>query len=161
MLSSLCSYICRSGRRQSPLLLRAATAGVLAFSLGGCAAVGFPLGESDFAGVSPEITGAIPASVSAVDQVDPSDWEAVRRAIADVLPSVGKSQVEWSNPSTGSTGTIATFDPPSEHSGTLCRPFATTVSDLRGVSRYRGEACQRPDGGWQLYGMIPDDAQFS
>ncbi len=159
MYSSLRSYIGRSASRQ--LFLRAVAVGTLASLLGGCASVGLPLGESNLARVSGETTGSIPAKASVVDQVDPSDWETVRRAVATISPSVGQSQVEWANPDTGSTGTIAISDPASERSGTLCRPFATTVSDVRGVSRYRGEACQRSDGRWQLYGMIPDDAQFS
>jgi surface antigen len=159
MYSSLRSYIGRSGSRQ--LFVRAAAVGSVALLLGGCASVGLPLGETDLARVSGETTGSIPAKASVVDQVDPSDWEAVRRAVAAISPSVAQSQVEWANPDTGSTGTIATSDPASERAGTLCRPFATTVSDVRGVSRYRGEACQRSDGRWQLYGMIPDDAHFS
>jgi hypothetical protein len=42
-----------------------------------------------------------------------------------------------------------------------CRPLATTINDERGVRRYRGEACQRDNGRWQLYGMVADDAQLS
>jgi surface antigen len=113
------------------------------------------------ASVSAETTGSITVEAAAVDQVDPSDWEAVRRALAGVSQDAEVSRIEWSNPDTGSTGTIATLDLPVERSGTLCRPFATTVSDVRGVSRYRGEACRRADGRWQLFGVIADDAQFS
>ena len=46
-------------------------------------------------------------------------------------------------------------------SGQLCRSFATTVNDARGIRRYRGDACRRTDGRWQLDGMAPDDAKLS
>jgi surface antigen len=138
-----------------------AAAFLLTLALGGCASTGLPLGERDFHGVSAETTASVPVKVSVVDQVDPSDWETVRRAVAGVSEANETTRIEWSNPDTGSTGIVATLDMPVEHGGTLCRPFATTVSDVHGVRRYRGEACQRTDGRWQLFGVVADDAQFS
>jgi surface antigen len=88
-------------------------------------------------------------------------WEAVRRTVASIPADAGASQVEWSNPDTGSTGTIATLNAPIDRAGVLCRAFATTVNDARGVRLYRGQTCLRADGRWQLHGMIADDAQLS
>lgn len=159
MPGSVASYIGRSLSRQPWLALRVAALAMLAASLGGCAGLGLPFGEVQDARISGETTGTITRKV--VDQVDPSDWEAVRRTVASVPVDEAMSGVEWTNPDTGSTGTIATIDSPVERKGTLCRPFATTVSDARGVRLYRGEACQRVDGRWQLHGMIADDAHLS
>ncbi len=125
--------------------------------------MGVPFGP-DLADVSPEITGSIPTKpvkVDVVDQVDPSDWETIRRAVAKIPADMGATDVEWSNPDTRSTGTIAALAAPSAGAGTLCRPFATTVNDIRGVRRYRGEACQRTDGRWQLMDVAADDALLS
>ena len=70
------------------------------------------------------------------------------------------ASLDWLNPDTGSTGTITATATASEGKF-LCRSFATTVNDLRGIRRYRGEACA-PDGGrWQLRGVTPDDAAIS
>ena len=48
--------------------------------------------------------------------------------------------------------------PPSRAPDSVCRAFATTVNDLRGIRRYRGEACQTGDAGWRLTGIVPEDS---
>ncbi len=157
-----CSYTGSSKASQWSPLVRLVAVAAIAASLGGCVALLPPLDDTaSVAGVSNETTGSISTAASLVDQVDPSDWEAVRRAVAAVSPQTATTRVEWSNPDTGSTGTVATLARPVEQDGTLCRSFATTVNDMRGVRRYRGEACRRSDGSWRLYGMIADDAKFS
>lgn len=161
MVAFASSYIGQSRLRQLSPFIRGLVLAVLVLSLGGCAAMGLPFGGSDMAPVSGETTGAIPAKAEVVDQVDPSDWEAVRRTVAGAPEGAAAGSLEWSNPDTGSSGTIAAVEAPIDRSGTLCRPFATTVSDVRGVRRYRGEACLRTDGRWQLHGMVAEDAQFS
>ena len=42
-----------------------------------------------------------------------------------------------------------------------CRTFATTVNDIRGIRRYRGDACTTAGGRWQLRTVTPDDAAIS
>ena len=64
--------------------------------------------------------------------------------------------LEWRNPDTGSNGTIALL-PAIGKSGALCRSFAATVGDVRGIHRYGGEACLRTDGRWQLHSITADD----
>ena len=61
------------------------------------------------------------------------------------------------NPKTASTGTVTamTAEP---RSGRVCRAFATTVNDLRGIRRYRGEACRKGNAGWRLTGIAPEDS---
>jgi surface antigen len=155
-------YIGERKPRQSPPFYRGVAAAVVALSLGGCAGLGLPGGGELITGSIPANRSVTPTLVSAsvVDRVDPSDWETVRRTVAGASPTAGVSRIEWSNPDTGSSGTIAGLDVPTDRKGQLCRSFATTINDSRGIRGYRGDACRRTDGRWQLYGMVPDDAKL-
>jgi len=164
MVASAFSYIGDGVPRQSRLWRRAGAVTVLALSLGGCAVASLPFAEMNADRMAARTTTtAAPAvvKVAATQGVDPSDWETVRRTVAGAAVEEVVDRLHWSNPDTGSTGTIADLGEAVDRSGTICRPFATTVSDLRGVRRYRGQACQRADGRWQLYGVTADDATLS
>ena len=157
------SYIRALKPRQMPRACSAVAAAILALSLGGCAGLGLPFG-AEVASTDPMTTGSIrPTLVSAsvVDGVDASDWEAIRRTVAAIPAQSPVDRLAWRNPDTGSAGTIAALSAAHPQSGLACRTFATTINDQRGVRRYRGEACQRSNGRWQLYGMVADDAQLS
>ncbi len=97
--------------------------------------------------------------VSPVERVDPSDWETIRRAVASASDASAHT-LPWTNPDTGSKGTIALL-PAITKAGNLCRAFATTISDPSGVHRYGGEACLRTDGRWQLHEITADDVLVS
>lgn len=160
-------YTGESSPRQSPPFYRAAAVAALALSLGGCAGLGLPFGgEMTTASIAPTRSSGglkptlVSATASITDSVDASDWETVRRTVARVSADSAVSRVEWTNPDTGSTGTIAELNVASQRGDRLCRAFSTTINDTRGIRRYRGDACQRTDGRWQLYGMAPDDAQL-
>lgn len=155
-------YIGRRTQRQSPPFLRGAAIAALALSLGGCAGLGLPFGSEMSASTASASGGLKPTLVSArvVDGVDPSDWETIRRTVASAATNTGASRLEWNNPDTGSTGAVADLSPAIQRGGHLCRTFSTTVNDQRGIRRYAGDACQRTDGRWQLYGMAADDAQL-
>ena len=56
------------------------------------------------------------------------------------------TSIDWWNDLTNSTGTVSTLTPAATHDGSLCRRFATTINDLRGIRRYRGLACR--SGEW-------------
>ena len=68
--------------------------------------------------------------------------------------------IDWSNPDTGSTGTVTAYPVVANQGGMLCRTVATTVNDLRGIRHYRGQACQRRDGRWQLLQFTADAAKL-
>lgn len=155
-------YKGESTSRQSPPYARAAAVAALALSLGGCAGLGLPFGGEMTASTASASGGLRPTLVKAsvIDGVDSSDWETVRRTIARVGGEAAPGRVEWNNPDTGSTGTIADIKPAAKRGEILCRGFSTTVTDVHGVRRFLGDACQRTDGRWQLYGMVPDDATF-
>lgn len=157
-------YIPASTLRQLPRAGRAVAAAALALSLGGCAGLGLPFGAETTASNASLTTGSIrPTLVSAslVDGVDASDWEAIRRAVAATAADASVDTLSWRNPDTGSAGTISALSATHAKGSLKCRSFATTISDQRGVRRYRGETCRRSDGRWQLYGMVADDAQLS
>jgi surface antigen len=107
------------------------------------------------------ITGSVrpaAAPASAVALTDPSDWETIRRALASALDAGNAKEIDWSNPDTGSFGVVTA----STASGNAeCRPFDTTMSDVRGVRRYSGEVCKMTNGRWALRSVRPADATLS
>jgi len=139
-------YTRRAGERQSLPYFRAGLIGGLLLTTAACSATA----------IDPAYTGSV-VRATVADSVDPSDWETVRRTLA----GIGSEALDqsWKNPKTGSSGTVTATA--AEHgTGGLCRTFATTVADYRGIRRYRGEACRAGDGGWQLGGIMPEDSQF-
>jgi hypothetical protein len=125
----------------------------------GCASLGLPLGADEPA-LDPVVTGSITpaaAPAPAADAVDPSDWEAVR--IALLADAAGP--LAWSNPDTGTTGTLSAQLPAADADGRLCRDFSTTLNDYRGVRRYHGEACRFGEADWRLLRVVPEDATLS
>jgi hypothetical protein len=154
------SYTGRPDRRQPPVSLLAAIV-LLAFSLAGCAGLGLPFNEA--AAGSAEQPVRHPSLVStkinarASDQVDPTDWLAVRQTLGRIPQNAGAgTSLDWRNALTNSDGTVSLLTAAAREHGSLCRGFATTINDLRGIRRYRGEACHGSDG-WQLSGVVPDN----
>jgi surface antigen len=157
------SYTGDGAGGQSRSAARIAALLVLALSLGGCASMGLPFAEGRgdrMAAAQGRTAGrATLANVNVVDRVDPSDWETIRRTIA-ASSETTTERLDWLNPDTGSRGTVAVL-PAMTKSGALCRSFATTISDARGVRRYGGDACLRTDGRWQLTAITADDVLIS
>jgi surface antigen len=152
------SYIGVGGRRQSPVVPNILVIALIAAALGACSSVGVPFGEGKSGRLAATRAAKVEA-VAVVDQVDPSDWETIRRTVAGASETTSHS-LTWRNPDTGSNGAIAVL-PAITAAGSLCRSFAATVNDVRGVHRYGGEACLRTDGRWQLHGITADDLVLS
>jgi surface antigen len=148
MLGRAKSYTGVGNRRQS---LGACAILILAAFTSGCTS----LGER----TSGRLAAKQAAPVSAIERVDPSDWETIRRTVAAASDAASHT-LTWRNPDTGSNGTIALL-PAISKKGSLCRAFATTVSDPSGIHRYGGEACLRTDGRWQLHDISADDVLVS
>jgi hypothetical protein len=144
------SYIGGRRFRQSRPIFPLITVTILSLSLGACAGMGLPFEQ----GASGQRAGAVLASARVSDRVDPSDWEMVRRTIAAAPAGNIESSQNWSNPATGSAGTVTTL---AAGENPNCRSFAATVHDLRGVRGYRGEACAAANGGVKLSGVAADD----
>lgn len=151
------SYTGRADRRQPPLV-RFLAAALLALSMAGCAGLGLPFNEAATGGAAATSPTLLPARTSARagDHVDPTDWMAVRATIARFPASAGAgTSLDWRNPLTNSDGTVSLLTDAASRSGKFCHSFATTINDLRGIRRYRIEACRAGDG-WQLSAVAPD-----
>lgn len=138
-----------------------ALAGIgLALLLTGCTSTGRPFVN---AGLDRLAVGSIRPVVARLDTTPPvaqSDWEALRRALTSGFLTA-HADIDWSNAATGSNGTITPLGTAATRGKVACRAFATTVSDVRGVRRYRGEACRFGDGTWQIGDLTADDAILS
>jgi surface antigen len=154
------SYNGATSRRQSFPVLRIATVALVAASLGGCAGLGLPFGERGTRTTAMR-DAAQPKVMQAnlFDRVDPSDWGSLKDAIA-LAPDDATGGIEWENPITGTTGTMAVAVAVKK-GGMACRTFATTINDTRGIRRYRGDACDPGDGMLQFRGVTADDATIS
>ncbi|MCB1501188.1 MAG: hypothetical protein KDK07_15610 [Bauldia sp.] len=140
------SYTARRDQRQSLPYFRATVVAGFALAGAGCSA----------ATIDPIRTGSV-IQTTVADNVDPSDWETVRRTLAE-LGGDAFDQA-WRNPATGSSGTLTAMAP-APRGAELCRSFATTVADYRGIRRYRGEACSAAGADWRLTGVVPEDKQL-
>ncbi|MEO8668735.1 MAG: RT0821/Lpp0805 family surface protein [Bauldia sp.] len=129
--------------------------------LGGCSATGMPPGYADGRHIDGTTTGAILASAKVSDGVDPSDWEAVRRAVSGAPADAADGAIAWNNPKTGSEGSIDASAAAVGAAGKLCRTLVTTVNGDNGVRLYRGEACRRTDGSWQIVKISAADGTLS
>ncbi len=129
----------------------------LTMSLGGCSALGLPMADNGGPRVDRMTTGAILASAKVSDGVDLSDWEAVQRAVSGTPADEYNRAIPWSNPKTGSEGTIDASKAAAGKAGRLCRSLATTINGYNGVRLYRGEACQTPSGTWQIVRIAAGD----
>jgi hypothetical protein len=122
----------------------------LAAVLAGCSGLGLPFGLPP---IDPVTTASIPEEpargISAVDLA------SMKEAIRGSLAVVSGGTVFWSNGLTGSGGTIEFAAATDE--AAACRPFWATVNDLRGVRRYRSEACPVDGGSWDFAEVRPMD----
>ncbi|MCX5497432.1 RT0821/Lpp0805 family surface protein [Kaistia dalseonensis] len=109
---------------------------------------------------APEKPSMPPTQPNVVEAVAPSDWERIRLVASTSLVGLPNGGViDWTNPDTGSNGTISPLlAARNEPDGRNCRAFALTVSDIRGIRRYRGDACRATDGMWQLFDVTPEDS---
>ncbi|HVZ14795.1 MAG TPA: RT0821/Lpp0805 family surface protein [Bauldia sp.] len=130
----------------------------LALSLGGCAGLGLPFTGAETTASLTAYNGRavqpILASAVVANQADPTDWDTIRRTI-EGAPQGGK--LEWSNAITGSAGSLTV----AADTGETCRAFVTTINDVRGIRRYRGQACVTANGRAQLQNVTADDATLT
>lgn len=127
--------------------------------LGGCAVIG-PFAER----LDPAPTGSIQTGSErpAASQLASSDWEAIRSKAAAIIPAASAgSSVDWSNPSTGSSGSVSPIATAEPKGNTRCRAFAATLNDIRGARRYRSQACLQNNGKWVIGPPTAEDAFLS
>ena len=148
------SYTVRPERSQPPVRCLVA-AFLLALAMTGCARIGLPVDGAE-AGVDPVHTGSL-VSAKAADSIDPRDWTAVRHTLGQIpARAAAGTSVDWWNDLTNSTGTVSTLTTAATRDGGLCRGFAATINDFRGIRRYQGLACRSADG-WDLSKVARDE----
>ena len=102
------------------------------------------------------ITGSVTKPVEA-EGVDPRDAETIKMAVAQAQSSSENSHLlAWSNPETGSSGTITAIDQFVGSHGQSCKKFRTTVDSFMGISLYNGETCELKKGLWVLSWFLRD-----
>ncbi|MEK1891512.1 MAG: RT0821/Lpp0805 family surface protein [Phyllobacterium sp.] len=100
------------------------------------------------------VTGSVaPAQVA--DAKGSSDQTTVRNIVSALnFTQWGKNPVPWSNPETGSQGTITAIAE-KKNDTELCREFQTSRESFDGVMLYKGETCMQNGGQWTLKSFGP------
>ncbi len=78
-----------------------------------------------------------------------SDETFIRDLVGGLSEADLSTAQTWSNTLTGSAGVISNISTLSDGAKT-CRLFQTTRHSFDGVMLLNGQACRRPDGGWDL-----------
>ncbi len=103
------------------------------------------------------VTASISKSVKS-EGVDSTDTEVIKNLVAGV--DKGKNDpalLAWSNPETGSRGTITAIDHFVGNHGQKCKKFETTLDSFMGISLYDGETCELREGFWVLSWFLRKD----
>jgi surface antigen len=105
------------------------------------------------------VTGSIAKSVEP-EGIDPTDAETIKTTVANAeTTGEGGHLLAWSNPETGSSGTITAIDRYIGTHGQSCKKFRTTVDSFMGIALYNGETCELKQGFWVLSWFIRDAAE--
>lgn len=100
------------------------------------------------------VTGSV-APAQPVDGKGSSDQLTVRNIVSALnFTQWGNKPVPWSNPETGSQGTITAIAEKKDDAG-LCREFQTSRESFDGVMIYKGETCMQNGGQWTLKSFAP------
>jgi surface antigen len=94
------------------------------------------------------VTSSIAKPVAA-EGIDSTDVEVIKNAVATADTGI-EPELAWSNPDTGSRGTIKAIDKFVGSHGQKCKKFQTTVDSFTGISLYNGETCEARKDSWVL-----------
>lgn len=133
-----------------------AAAIILAAALSGCA-----VGKSvdRLAAENELVTNSVTEAVEP-EGIDPTDAEAIKLKVADAeIGGTDSNLLAWSNPETGSSGTITAIDQFIGTHGQSCKKFRTTVDSFMGIALYKGETCELKKGFWVLSWFIRDKSE--
>jgi surface antigen len=101
---------------------------------------------------------AVTGSIVPAQQIDiksSSDQNTIRNIVSALnFTQWGSKPLPWSNPETGSQGTITAIAEKKDGSG-LCREFQTSRESFDGVMLYKGETCMQNGGQWALKSFAP------
>jgi|EP01132_Coremiostelium_polycephalum_P010523 surface antigen len=100
------------------------------------------------------VTGSV-APAPQVDAKGAADQSTVRNIVSALnFTQWGNKPLPWSNPETGSQGTITAIAEKKTETG-LCREFQTSRESFDGVMLYKGETCMQDGGQWTLKSFAP------
>jgi surface antigen len=86
-----------------------------------------------------------------------ADAEVIKTVVADAEADGNANLLAWSNPDTGSKGTITAINKFTGSHGQKCKKFQTTVDTFMGISIYNGETCELRRGFWVLSWFLRDE----
>ncbi|MEM1316857.1 MAG: RT0821/Lpp0805 family surface protein [Pseudomonadota bacterium] len=130
----------------------AASALAMAAFLSGCA-----VGGNSLATISSGeqlVTNAVNEETK-TEGVDGTDAKVITDVVATVPTPRQNMALNWSNPETGSTGTVLSIDAFKGKHGQICRGFKTSVNSFMGVALYNGETCKVREDRWLLTWFKP------
>ena len=143
-------------RRATPRLAALAATLALGLLTGGCAVSSlFGFGKDD-AMARVETTGSLPTGRLSTGLPPEEDLLHARSAIAEVL-SMGRKDfsTSWENPKSGARGTVTPIAAAYEQDGARCHDFLASYINGRAETWMRGEACQQPQGKWEVKVLRP------
>ncbi len=145
--------ILRRNVRRLPALAAALSLGLLT---SGCAVSNmFGFGKDD-AMARAETTGSIPHGKLSSGLPPEEDLIHARSAITEVL-SMGRKDfsTSWDNPKSGARGTVTPISTAYDQDGARCHDFLASYINGRTETWMRGEACQQPQGKWEVKVLRP------
>lgn len=151
--SGTSAAILRRAARGLPALAAMLSLGLLT---GGCAVSNmFGFGKDD-AMARAETTGSIPPGRLSTGLPPEEDLIHARSAITEVL-SMGRKDfsTSWENPKSGARGTVTPISSAYEQEGARCHDFLASYINGRAETWMRGEACQQPQGRWEVKVLKP------
>ena len=113
----------------------------------GCAVAGNSLAEVSDADAL--VTGSVVQKNNPAG-IEDSDAELIKTTVANASSVSSNSPVAWSNPETGTYGTIVSMEDFRGKHGQKCRGFKTKVSSFSGIGFYNGETCSTDKDRWVL-----------
>ena len=121
------------------------------FGVAGCS-MSYQL-ESYFADKTP--TGSLASNKPSVMPAD-RDLAYAKAAAQEVLDKGEKdASVDWENPTTGARGTVTPIASSYVQDGQTCRDFLASYVTKSAQAWLQGEACQEPQGAWQVRALKP------
>ncbi len=93
--------------------------------------VGDAMGDADKSAATDVVTGAVgSAGTLAYAGSAPADWDLIRSTVTASLASPATAHIEWSNRTTGDTGTISDLTASAHDGPRDCRKFASTIAGI-------------------------------
>lgn len=143
--------------KASGSILKACAVGLVLMVPAGCSMTKSLALDEQLASEPEVITASVAKPVKA-EGIDSTDAEMIKTVVAESdQGGTAGNALAWSNPDTGSSGTIMAIDKFVGSHGQKCKKFQTTVDTFMGISLYDGETCELRKGFWVLSWFMRKD----